>query len=161
MEANRMQQRRNVRSSSELLLVDPASPYNKLSASQVLDNEERELPTEQEISVIPVDSIPSPMPMDTAVPVDSIPSPMPMDTEVRFESIPSPPNMIMRTPTPYPIPMSVKRIDRTSKCPKGCIRKTRCQGKIKGGKRSKKNKKSSKNKSKKSKKGKKSKRSKK
>jgi len=157
MQANRMKdQRRNYRSSSELLLVDPASPYNNPSASQVLDNEERELPMEQEISVIPVDSIPSPMPMDSPVPVDSIPSPMPVDTEVRFESIPSPPNMIMRTQTPIPI-----KPTRTTKCPKGCIRKTRCQGKIKGGKRSKKNKKSAKNKSKKSRKGKKSKRSKK
>jgi hypothetical protein len=67
----------------------------------------------------------------------------------------------MRTPTPYPVLVKIQRPPRTKKCPKGCIRKTRCKGKIRGGKRSKKSKKSSKNKSKKYKKSKKSKKSKK
>jgi hypothetical protein len=77
-------------------------------ASQILDEEERELP-------------------------------VPVSTEVKFPSYKS------KKPSK----------PKTKKCPKGCIKKTRCKGTIRGGRRSKKNKKSSKNKSKKNKKAKK------
>ena len=92
----------------------PPSVEEQTNASEILDNEEKEMPMEQ-----------------------SEEAPASVET-------PSP-----KTP--------LKTYIRTKKCPSGCIKKTRCKGQIKGGKRSKKSKKSKKNTSKKSKKAKKSK----
>ena len=80
------------------------------NASQILDEEERELPE-------------------------------PPISEVKFQS--SKPKSLSKP--------------KTKKCPKGCIKKSRCKGPIRGGKSSKKNKKQGQNKSKKNKKAKKSK----
>jgi hypothetical protein len=104
-------------STDEMSVESPApSVEETTNASEILDNEEKEMPMEQ-----------------------SEEAPVPMSVET-----PSP-----KTP--------LKTYIRTKKCPSGCIKKTRCKGQIKGGKRSKKSKKSKKNTSKKSKKAKKSK----
>jgi hypothetical protein len=58
------------------------------------------------------------------------------------QELPEPQSPEVKLSTP------VKKVN-TKKCPTGCIRKTRCKGKIRGGKHSKKSKKSIKNKSKK------------
>lgn len=97
----------------------PPSVEQQTNASQILDNEEKEMPMEQ-------------------------------SGEEEQEEVP----MSVETPSPK---TPLKTYIRTKKCPSGCIKKTRCKGQIKGGKRSKKSKKSKKNTSKKSKKAKKSK----
>jgi hypothetical protein len=61
--------------------------------------------------------------------------PEPQNSEVKFQS--SKPNSLSKP--------------KTKKCPKGCIKKSRCKGPIRGGKTGKKNKKQGQNKSKKNK----------
>jgi hypothetical protein len=57
--------------------------------------------------------------------------------------------------TPIARPTPLKTYVRTKRCPPGCVKKSRCSKKVRGGKRSKKAKKSKKNNSRKSRKSKK------
>jgi hypothetical protein len=110
----------------------------------------------QPVEPMPVEPMPvEPMPVEP-MPQENIELPPTNASEIldkEEQELPEPqsPGFVPPVPTPMPSARSVRKT-KGKRCPKGCMKKTRCRGTIRGGKRSKKSRKVRKNKTRKHKK---------